>query len=30
KPGDKLERYEPLVEVVTDKVTTDIPSPFDG
>ena len=30
KPGDKLERYEPLVEVVTDKVTTDIPCPFDG
>ena len=30
QPGDKLERYEPLVEVVTDKVTMEVPSPVDG
>ena len=30
KPGDTLERYEPLVEVVTDKVTMEVPSPVDG
>ena len=30
QPGDRLERYEPLVEVVTDKVTLEIPSPYDG
>ncbi|MEK7806851.1 MAG: dihydrolipoamide acetyltransferase family protein [Chloroflexota bacterium] len=30
QPGDKVERYEPLVEVVTDKVTMEIPSPVDG
>ena len=30
KPGDKVERYEPLVEVVTDKVTMEVPSPVDG
>ena len=30
KPGDKIERYEPLVEVVTDKVTMEVPSPVDG
>ena len=30
KPGDQVERYEPLVEVVTDKVTMEIPSPVSG
>jgi 2-oxoisovalerate dehydrogenase E2 component (dihydrolipoyl transacylase) len=30
KPGDKIERFEPLVEVVTDKVTMEVPSPVDG
>ena len=28
--GDKVERYEPLVEVVTDKVTMEVPSPVSG
>ena len=30
KPGDKLEKYDPLVEVVTDKVTMEVPSPVGG
>ncbi len=30
QPGDRIERYEPLVEVVTDKVTLEIPSPVEG
>ena len=30
KPGDKLQKYDPLVEVVTDKVTMEVPSPVDG
>ena len=30
QPGDRIERYEPLVEVVTDKVTMEVPSPVDG
>ena len=30
KPGDRLEKYEPLVEVVTDKVTVEVPSPVSG
>ena len=30
QPGDQVERYEPLVEVVTDKVTMEIPSPVSG
>jgi 2-oxoisovalerate dehydrogenase E2 component (dihydrolipoyl transacylase) len=30
QPGDKLTRFEPLVEVVTDKVTMEVPSPVDG
>ncbi len=28
--GDRVEKYEPLVEVVTDKVNTEIPSPVSG
>lgn len=30
KPGDRVEKYEPLVEVVTDKVTMELPSPVSG
>ena len=30
KPGDVVEKYDPLVEVVTDKVTMDLPSPVNG
>ncbi|MDA1279558.1 MAG: dihydrolipoamide acetyltransferase family protein [Chloroflexi bacterium] len=29
-PGDAVEKYEPLVEVVTDKVNMDVPSPASG
>jgi len=28
--GDKIEQYEPVMEVITDKVTTEIPSPAAG
>ena len=28
--GDLVEEYEPLVEVVTDKVTMELPSPESG
>ncbi len=28
--GDRVERYDPLVEVVTDKVNMEMPSPFTG
>ena len=30
QPGDTIQRYDPLVEVVTDKVTMDMPSPVTG
>lgn len=30
QPGDQVEKYDPLVEVVTDKVTMEVPSPADG
>lgn len=30
KPGDAVKRYDPLMEVVSDKVTTEVPSDFDG
>ena len=30
QPGDKVELYEPLVEVITDKVNAEVPSPFAG
>ena len=30
QPGDKLERFEPMVEVITDKVTMEVPSPVNG
>ncbi|APB31153.1 dihydrolipoamide succinyltransferase [Vagococcus teuberi] len=29
-PGDTVKRYDPLMEVVSDKVTTEIPSDFAG
>ena len=28
--GDTVEKYEPLLEVVTDKVNMEVPSPFNG
>ncbi len=30
KPGDRVEKYEPLVEITTDKVNVEMPSPFAG
>lgn len=30
QPGDQIEKYDPLVEVVTDKVTMEMPSPVSG
>jgi len=30
QPGDTVKRYEPLVEIVTDKVTMEVPSPVEG
>ncbi|MCS5669261.1 MAG: 2-oxo acid dehydrogenase subunit E2 [Dehalococcoidia bacterium] len=30
QPGDAVKRYEPLVEIVTDKVTMEVPSPVEG
>ena len=30
QPGDTVRRYEPLVEVITDKVTMEVPSPVNG
>lgn len=30
KPGDKVEKYESLLEVLTDKVNAEVPSPFEG
>ncbi len=30
QPGDQIERYDSLVEVITDKVTMDLPSPVSG
>ena len=30
QPGDAIQRYDPLVEVVTDKVTMEMPSPVSG
>ncbi|MEC0372034.1 dihydrolipoamide acetyltransferase family protein [Paenibacillus chibensis] len=30
QPGDKVEQYEPICEVVTDKVNAEIPSTIDG
>ena len=30
KPGDRVEKYDPLVEIATDKVNMEVPSPYDG
>ena len=30
KPGDHVDLYEPLVEVITDKVNAEVPSPVAG
>ena len=30
QPGDSVAKYEPLVEVITDKVNAEVPSPFAG
>jgi len=30
QPGDRVDKYEPLVEVITDKVNVEMPSPFAG
>ncbi len=30
QPGDKVEKYESLAEVITDKVNAEIPSPYTG
>ncbi|TAK33047.1 MAG: 2-oxo acid dehydrogenase subunit E2, partial [Chloroflexota bacterium] len=30
KPGDHVDKYEPLVEVMTDKVTVEVPSTVAG
>jgi pyruvate/2-oxoglutarate dehydrogenase complex dihydrolipoamide acyltransferase (E2) component len=30
RPGDRVEKYEPIVEVITDKVNAEVPSPFAG
>jgi 2-oxoisovalerate dehydrogenase E2 component (dihydrolipoyl transacylase) len=30
RPGDRIEKYEPLVEITTDKVNVEMPSPFAG
>src|SRR5918911_363423 len=30
QPGDKIEKYESLAEVITDKVNAEIPSPVAG
>ncbi len=29
-PGDRVERFEPLVEIITDKVNVEMPSPYGG
>ena len=30
QPGDKIEKYEPIVEINTDKVNVELPSPVTG
>ena len=30
QPGEAVRKYDPLVEVVTDKVTMEVPSPVSG
>jgi pyruvate/2-oxoglutarate dehydrogenase complex dihydrolipoamide acyltransferase (E2) component len=30
QPGDTVAKYEPLLEVITDKVNAEVPSPYEG
>ncbi len=30
QPGDHVDKYDPLVEVETDKVNMEVPSPYTG
>ena len=30
QPGDRVAKDEPLLEVITDKVNAEVPSPFEG
>ncbi len=30
QPGDHVAKYEPIVEVITDKVNAEVPSPYEG
>ena len=30
EPGQRIEKYDPLVEVITDKVNMEVPSPYAG
>jgi len=30
QPGDHVDKYEPIVEVITDKVNAEVPSPYEG
>src|SRR5690554_5254773 len=30
KPGDTVKKYDPLAEVMTDKVNAEVPSSYDG
>ncbi|MEO5885425.1 MAG: biotin/lipoyl-containing protein, partial [Candidatus Limnocylindrales bacterium] len=30
QPGDSVAKYEPLLEVITDKVNAEVPSPYEG
>src|SRR5512142_2822610 len=30
QPGDRVAKYEPLLEVITDKVNAEVPSPYEG
>jgi 2-oxoisovalerate dehydrogenase E2 component (dihydrolipoyl transacylase) len=30
QPGDEIEQFEPLVEIITDKVNVEMPAPFGG
>src|SRR4030067_3187259 len=30
QPGDRVERFEPLVEIITDKVNVEMPAPCGG
>src|SRR5690242_19325403 len=30
QPGDHVDKYEPLLEVITDKVNAEVASPFEG